>query len=276
MTQTTTRPVGVDELLRAWSALQDGQFRARAVGHPRRQPTSPRQAHEAWASEEPTVPVIGCAGGVGASTLAVALATAASPARVLECCTATATGLATAATAELGTEDGWALGRREQVWLARTTTVMLAAAELPQPCPSPAPVALTVVDVGWDVGQVLAADGWLGNYLQAAHAPVVVTTATVPGLRRLEATLTLLHAQHPLIAYRGPARRRWPGALVAATGPLTRAAIDHGRAVAIPEDKRLALRGLDSAPLPPALLKTAETLLRLTAAGTHPQKGTIS
>lgn len=126
----TARPVSVDELARAWHAIQDGQFRRRPDRQQPPRPAPPgRTTGHRWTPTGTVLPVLGCVGQAGASTLAMAIATAAAPARVIECCSATATGLAAAATAELGTsERGWSLGRREQVWIARTTRAHLGAA----------------------------------------------------------------------------------------------------------------------------------------------------
>ena len=72
MSETTvTRPVGVDELRRAWHALQEGQFRTRAPRPPQapsaRRPEVPASA---WKPTEPVLPVIGCVGKAGATTAA--------------------------------------------------------------------------------------------------------------------------------------------------------------------------------------------------------------
>ncbi|MCR6490894.1 hypothetical protein [Cellulomonas sp. P24] len=56
-------------------------------------------------------------------------------------------------------------------------------------------------------------------------------------------------------------------------GTATRDQHRTGRWVAVPHDKRLALRGIDSAPLPPALVTAARDVLRHVSAAGHPQKG---
>ena len=84
-TQTSSRPVGVDELKRAWDALAAGEFR---TGHgagkgPRGRGTA---AADNWspAAGEHTIAVIGSAGSVGASTIALATGLAAAgPVRVI-------------------------------------------------------------------------------------------------------------------------------------------------------------------------------------------------
>ena len=100
-----------------------------------------------------------------------------------------------------------------------------------------------------------------------AAAPVVVltTSATIPGLRRLETTLALLPpAQQAVAAVLGPPRRKWPRALVASAGPATRALLRADRVVQVPFDATLATRGIDTAALPTALLAAAGHLLALT------------
>lgn len=131
MTQTLNErraAVSVDELRRAWSAIQAGRFRVGAgeTGD-QREPASP-PTRKGWepCPEERVLPVIGCAGSCGASTIALALAYAAAvPARVVECSSVTASGLAAASTAELGPhESGWTRGTRDGVLLERASDVL--------------------------------------------------------------------------------------------------------------------------------------------------------
>ena len=107
----------VAELREAWRAIEGGEF---AHG-PRSAPTA-RSAATVWtpAPSERVVAVVGCAGGVGASTFALALATATgASARVVECCPPLASGFSAAANAELGTEGPWRRGSRGDVLLER-------------------------------------------------------------------------------------------------------------------------------------------------------------
>ena len=273
-TTTTNRPVGVDELRRAWHALQEGQFRGRRQPIPQRRAAAASQPDRDWEPVETILPVVGCVGQCGASALALALATAAGGARVIECCTATASGLASAATAELGrSPNGWTLGRRGRVSIARTTGVQLGADELPTPDEPATTPALTVLDVGWELGHALATPGWLRDQLRHAETVIAATTATIPGLRRLETALSLLGPGRTVVAVLGPARRRWPRHLSAALGPQATAADQAGLLIAVAADKHLATRGLDSSALPASLLHAAENLLRHTGAGGPDQKG---
>jgi hypothetical protein len=275
MTQSGTpvRPVGIEELRRAWHAVQEGRFRARQ-SRAEIPPRSPGEALTVWNPTEPVLPVLGCAGQTGATTIALALATAAGSSRVVECCTATASGLSAASTAELGQgQDDWALGRRSQVWLTRTSRVLLEPGEAAPPDPPLESVSLTVLDVGWEVGQVMASDSWIREQVTTASSLVLASTPTVPALRRLEMALTLLSPAHVVIAIRGPHPRRWPKTLTASLGPLSVDALKTGPVVSIPTDKGLLLRGLDSTPLPTSLLKAAENLLQHIAVGDHHSKG---
>lgn len=270
---TVTRPVGVDELRRAWHALQQGQFRARPTAPPRPDHDAEGGCAPRWDPAEPVLPVVGCIGQAGATTLALAIATVAEATRLIECGTATASGLAAAATAELGRDERWTLGRRDRVWLARVSEVLLDPSETPLPGELAQQVSLSVLDVAWEVGQVMACDGWIRHQLLAAPTPVLVTSPTVPGLRRLEIALSLLPADQPVIAMTGAPARRWPAQLTGSIGPLTAAALADQRLVNIPTDKSLAIRGVSSSPLPTSLLQAAETLLQHTAVRNHHQKG---
>jgi len=266
------RPVGLDELRRAWAAIEAGQFRA---GHG---PAAPRRGGGAavrpWRLSEPVLPVLGCVGQAGASTLALAIATVAGRARVVECCSATASGLAGAATAELGTTGGgWALARREEVTLARACGVLAGVGEVPAPPDPAAPVELTVLDVGWDLGQVMATGGWVADTVSEACTVVAVTSATVPGLRRGENALTLLGADRVVLAVVGPARRRWPRPLAAAVGPQAATVERAGRMVCVPVHGRLAIHGLDTTALPRPVLGAAATILGQAGLGTPPSEG---
>jgi hypothetical protein len=228
------------------------------------------------ATGEHTIAVIGCAGSVGASTVALAAGLAAAiPVRVIECCSVTASGLAAASTAELGHhESGWVQGTRGAVLLERTSRVLGCAGDVPAPAPrsheetdgahDSGSRSLTVVDTGWEVGHLLAGDGWLAELVRQAPIVVVVARPTIPGFRRLEAALELLEAEHGVatqIAVLGGRRKRWAKGVEHSAGPRTRAALREDRVHEIPEDRHLAVAGLSSTPLPAGLVAASEHLL---------------
>ena len=301
--------VSVDELKRGWAAVQAGQFR-RSGTHtptPSAGPAAPRvttrqepnQPQRAWvqAPTEHVVTVLGCAGSVGASTIALAIATAgvdalATPSirprsRVIECASVTASGLAGVSTAELGAgpESGWVHGTRDEVLIERVADILAGVEEVPVPSDlddsTARPVGLTVLDVAWEFGQILAGNSWLRDHVVAAESLVLVTTATVPGLRRLEGVLDLLndvqatHTHGPVpVAVVGPRRRRWVKGLQRSADPRTRALLRSEQVIEVPNDTGLAAWGLGSAPLPAALLNAAADLLRHLPAGNTHQKHT--
>lgn len=267
-TQTSSRPVGVDELKRAWQALNAGEFRTGpgAGKGPRGRGTA---AEDDWtpADGEHTIAVIGSAGSVGASTVALAAGlAAAAPVRVIECCSVTASGLAAASTAELGLHPtDWRQGKRDHVLLERASEVLAGVDEVPLPTDAEHDTQLTILDIGWEAGQLLATDCWLAEVVRTADQVVLVTTATVPGMRRAGVVMDLLaghwQPEQITLAVRGPRRKKWPRGLEHAGGPAVRRALDADRCVEIPEDRDLAVNGLDSRPVPVPLISAARQLL---------------
>ena len=271
MTATTERQVSVAELKRSWRALQSAPLTD--------EPYAGRPAPTGiWVPERGRVSVVlGCGGGVGASTTALAIAEAAgTPCRLIECAPPPTSGLAGATTAELGdTGRGWRRGTRGHVLIERSSQNVLAPIEVPLPADGDTSfvgaVVDVVVDVAWPCEAILARACWLRELLVGAAAVVLVTTATVPGLRRLETTLALLAAHREVgrevgrdvAAVLGPRLARWPGQLRHGAGPRTKSLGETGRVVAIPCDRRIAITGPDSTPLPPALLTAATALLEL-------------
>lgn len=275
-TKTEARTVPIAELQRAWRALRAGDFATATPDAAGRAPQS------SWPPPEgPVIPVLGCTGSAGATTTALAIATAAagSSVRLIECAPLHASGLAGAATAELGTRPtGWRQGRRGTILLERTTTPALTPATVPAPGSEPSRPALTLVDVGWDPTLVLAQPGWLHDLVTGADQLVLVTPATVPGLRRLDGVLAALaqvrDTSRDVAAVIGPRRTRWPrparhdlGRHV--MGPPARRLDETDRLTALPHDARLAATGLDTQPLPAPLVAAAGRLLdRLTSLST--------
>lgn len=286
------RPFALEEVQAAVRALQAGEFRdARPTARPaagadehapadavpgtvsaQSRRNRPHQDATDWTPQpgERVLAVIGSSGSSGASTVALAVALSATvPARVVECCSASASGLAAATTAELGLHPtGWRQGRREQVLIERVSEVLAGVDEVPAPTTfepgtdngADQSSRLTVLDVGWEVGQLTTTDSWVSDSVARADQLLLVTTATVPGIRRLEGALELLahhtgvHADRIWIAVLGPRRKKWPRGLQHAGGPHTRRALTSDRVLEIPENRGLAIHGLDSRPVPPALL----------------------
>ena len=280
MTQTIgvrRAAVSVNELKAAWNAVQAGWFRT-GTGATRdlRGPASPPTGNQ-WEPglEEQVLPVIGCAGSCGASTISLALAGAAAmPARVVECSSVTASGLAAASTAELGLHESvWTRGTRDGVLLERASNVLVSIQEVPTPSVPDRPIAMTVLDIGWEIGQVLTTPAWLGEQVRSADLVVLVTTATVPGLRRLESALDLLAGTSTCAAVIGPKPKKWPRPVGYSAGPRTRAHAAAGRLIDVPENRALTIAGLDATPLPASLLQAAATLLRLLPPAATTKKG---
>lgn len=238
----------VAELLGAWRALEAGQFA------PGAHPPIEGDVGVVWtpASGEQVVGVVGCAGGVGASTLALALATATdTTARVVECCPPEASGFSAAANAELGTDGPWRRGNRGDVLLERRATTGPTA-----PMPAVTSAGWTIVDASWtawaDPGT------WLASLLGTLDDLVLVTNATVPGLRRFESCAELLGRDAVGVVV-GPPQKRWPRPVkVAASGLPARLTM-----VDFPLDPRLQVTGLTPDPLPAPLLKAAHNVLAL-------------
>ncbi|GGO85251.1 hypothetical protein GCM10011584_04740 [Nocardioides phosphati] len=267
-TQTPSRPVGVDELKRAWSAVNAGEFRTGpGTGKGPRGRGTAAAADWSPAAGEHTIAVIGCAGSAGASTIALAVGLAAAGlVRVIECCSVTASGLAAASTAELGLHPtDWRQGKRDHVLLERASEVFAGVDEVPLPIDAENETQLTILDVGWEAGQLLATDCWLAEAVRTADQVVLVTTATVPGMRRAGVAMDLLaghwQPEQIALAVRGPRRKKWPRGLEHAGGPAVRRALDADRCVEIPEDRELAVNGLDSRPVPAPLISAARQLL---------------
>jgi len=283
MTETANAPApsngcpvaSLGELQRAWEAVQAGRFRTGSRLAAGRETTTPSRAAAGrtatgWFPAETVIPVIGAGGGVGATTLALALAAASTtPARVVECCSASASGLAAASTAELGaTDTGWRRGLRDgahhRILLERAAGPIPTAAAVPLPTEPDGAVAVTFLDCGWDLDHLLSG-GWFAQLVTAAPALVVAATATIPGLRRLEVTLAALgaddHSTGVHVGVLGPRRKKWGRPVEGSLGAATRALDTTGALVEIPLDRALATHGLSSAPLPQPLLNAASQLL---------------
>ena len=245
MSLTTDAPAAptVAELRAAFRAVVAGRYRTDTAADPM-VPDAADTADAVWspAVGERTVVVLGAGGGCGATTVAVVLASAGAPARVVECSSAVRSGLVTAAFNELGAADeSWLRGRRGPVILERRADV---GVWVPAPLEAEMPEMLTVIDAG-DIEQARRT-GWLAPWLDEVPC-VVATRATLPGLRQLETVLCRLDLSRAVAAVLGPALRRWPKALSYSLGENTRALLEDERLVCVPLDADLAITGLASA-----------------------------
>jgi hypothetical protein len=261
------RPVDIDELKHAWRAVEAGEFRTRSAAAGRRDRAATSTAPWTSAAGERTIAMIGCAGSCGTSTVALAAGLAAAdPVRVVECCSVTASGLGAASTAELGLHPtGWRQGKRDHVLLERTSDVLSDPAAVPVPTDADHDNQLTILDVGWEAGQLLTTSCWLADAVRSADRLVLVTSATVPGMRRLGGVLDLLTGhwlpEQVTVAVLGPRRKKWPRGAEPSGGPAVRRALAGTGLVEIPTDRGLAVTGLDSRPVPTALISAARRLL---------------
>ncbi|MBO1756471.1 hypothetical protein [Allobranchiibius sp. CTAmp26] len=264
--QERSAAVSVAELKRAWSAVRAGDFRGPPrFGENTLRAASPPAATPDWhpATGDVVVPVLGCCGSSGATTLAVAIATAAGcSARVVECASVTSSGLVAASSAELGSEERvWSRGTRGEVVLERLAVVVTSVGEVPPPPTSDRLGELTVLDIGWEIGQVLGTPSWVADVVRDAPHLVLTTTATVPGLRRLEGALSLLDGGKVCAAVLGPQRAKWAKSVQHTAERAVERLDSKGAFFAIPHDRALAHDGLTSAALPTPLLDTARRLL---------------
>ena len=209
--------------------------------------------------------MIGCCRGCGSTTTALALATAAARrVRLVECGPAATSGLVAASTAELGRDpSGWLQGTRGEVLLERPGDPITQADQVPVPSIPSRTIDLTILDVTWDLGQLLPGHSWISEQIRKAHPSVLVAPATIPGLRRLETALSVLTDVTIVAAVVGARRPRGAGSVWRTAGPRTRAADGAGRLVVLPADRRLVVAGLDATALPPPLITAAHRLLHL-------------
>ena len=226
--------MSLDDLRRAYRVTQTA-----AENHT---PMSARPAVTRWtpATDERVVLVCGCGGASGVTTVALALATVAGRARVVETCEGTASGLSYAANAELGVADrGWLRGTRDAVVVDRRSDSSGSPDGLPAPAASDMP--LSIVDSSWDIAALLASSGWLGALSRTTPSVVLVARATIPGLRRLSTAVELVGEARAIAVTLGA--RRWPRPVEQSAGFAVRRLRDAGRVVFVPELPALAMTG---------------------------------
>ena len=135
--------------------------------------------------------------------------------------------------------------------------VSRSAGDATVPVPTESSVEWTFVDTNWTTVSGMGA-GWLGLVLRTLDNVVLVTNATVPGVRRLESCAELL-GRDALGVVVGPTVKRWPRPVkVAAAGIPARVHVAD-----FPLDSRLQVTGLTPDPLPAPLLKAAQNVLAL-------------
>ena len=251
----TRTVVAVDELRRAYLGVMAGDYRHGARTNVESAGTS------TWLPGSPSqhaVLVLGCIGSAGASTMALALATVAGDARVVECCSVASSGLVGASSAELGTgPNGWVRGSRGTTLIERRGDRVASSDELP--LPSPSDRTWTFLDCTVDADLLLASPGWLGVLARTVPHVVAVTRATGPGLRRLEIAVGLIGDRLQAVVI--GADRRWPRPLEQRVGAATRELRANGRLMTVPPEATLHLHGLTTAPLPSTVLSVAANLL---------------
>ena len=253
-------PVPLGEVLGAVLALKRREFRRGST--PVTAATMPTGA--VWRPDPGEVPILvfGCAGSVGASTVALLLAQSAGRSRVVECSPGACSGLAGASTAELGeVANGWVEGSRGEVRLQRRRDQVLTPDGLPAPVRG-WPGGVTVVDSWWDLRSVLAGTGWLADLARSCPRVVLVARATVPGMRQLESSLALLEIERCWAVATGLPPRRWPHTVEHSLGARTRQLRHAGRLVGLPDDASLALSGITTESLPRSFNQPAYLLLR--------------
>lgn len=259
---STQRQPSVGELQRAWRAVQAGAFQ-----NEQSYAAQPGAAASLASAGGRVIPVLGCGGGVGASTTALALALAVdAPCRLIDAGLPATSGLAGASTAELGERaTGWSEGTRERIVIERTTCAVDAPSQVAVPPAADCDIDATVIDLAWPPELLMGQASWLRDLMVGTEPLVLVTSATMPGLRRLESTLTLLAERRDtdatVAAVLGPRLARWPKPVRRGIGPRSRHLEQEDRIVAVPCDRRLAVTGVDTAPLPAPLFVAATAVL---------------
>ena len=256
----TATPVTVAELQAALRAAWAGEFRTQ--GRAATRTRAPRGEAGGTLSGR-VVMVVGCHGGAGASTLALAVAEAVREsgrsARLLDCASPERSGLTTAVDAELGVDgSGWRQGRRAGLHIDRVCDGLASVGDVPTPpAESAGQVEVTVVDTAWGVADILAGDCWLAQVSSSAVV-VLVARATIPALRQLEQALGTCPGD-PVVALLGPTR--WDRSVHATAGRLLTAAESAGRVVRVPSDRHLSVAGISRAPLPKAIAEAGRQIV---------------
>ena len=235
----TTATFSLAELRAAYTALHAGAFTTDPIPQPE---TAAAEVAERPAVAAAVVGVVGVSGGVGTTTVALAIAEALGASRLVELSEPHTSGLAAASTAELGTQHGWSIGNRGGLRLERRADPH--ATILPDTS-----AGVTVLDLGaW-------ADG-----VPAVSVLVVVATCSVPSVRRLNARLEVLDGLRVVSVITGVPGRALPRPVGSVCGPVLRAAAAAGRLLLVPECVSLRVGGVTADPLPRRLRSAVDVI----------------
>ena len=235
----TTATFSLAELRAAYTALHAGAFTTDPIPQPE---TAAAEVAERPAVAAAVVGVVGVSGGVGTTTVALAIAEALAAGRLVELSVPHTSGLAAASWAELGTQDGWSIGSRDGLRLERRADP--DATILPDTS-----AGVTVLDLGaW-------ADG-----VPAVSLLVVVAVCSVPSVRRLNARLEVLHGLRVVPVITGVPGRALPKPVGSVCGARLRAAAADGRLLLVPECASLRVGGVTADPLPRRLQSAVDVI----------------
>lgn len=256
--------VSVGELVLTYQAALKGGFQAVGCRNGAALGVATPDVQFQPEARERVLLVCAAAPAVGTSTIALALAAAVDGrARVVECCSVAASGLASASSAELGQmPGGWMCSTRDTVRIERCASRATAPSQVPLPVADPE-VAWTFLDSSWDLDVVLGGGGWLAQQAADLPAVVVVSRATIPGMRRLDAALDLVGQQRVVAVVVG-AGRRWPRLVEQSASAAVRRLRAADRVVSVPWEATLALTGLTPDPLPVSVRAAGGKVLEIT------------
>ena len=235
----TAATFSLAELRAAYTALHSGAFTTDPAPQPE---TAAEEVAERPAVADAVVGVVGVSGGVGTTTVALAIAEALGAARLVELTAPHTSGLAAASSAELGTQHGWSIGTRHRLRLERRTDP--DATILPDVA-----AGLTVLDLGT----------W-AETLPTVSVLVVVAACSVPSVRRLNARLDTLDRVPVVSVITGVPGRALPKPVGSVCGPRLRAAAAEGRLLLVPECPSLRVGGVTADPLPRRLQSAVDVI----------------
>ncbi|MHA6510795.1 hypothetical protein [Tessaracoccus sp. Y1736] len=235
----TTATFSLAELRAAYTALHAGAFTTDPIPQPE---TAAAEVAERPAVAAAVVGVVGVSGGVGTTTVALAIAEALGAGRLVELSVPHTSGLAAASGAELGTQDGWSIGSRDGLRLERRAD----------------PDAAILTDTAAGV-MVLDLGAW-AEPQPAVSVLVVVAACSVPSVRRLNARLDTLDGLRVVPVITGVPGRALPKPVGSVCGPRLRAAAAAGRLLLVPECASLRVGGVTADPLPRRLQSAVDVI----------------